>query len=425
LINLHLVSTMRWNSTTAKSIEPPENGAREEFDGGETSANAQANRIAMNALSQQFNRDPSMDMTALLKQIAETYGNTRRTIRESADRSLAMDVHNDYRKSRSQDVRIKLQTSSTVQIVKPLHDRAQTLLRMKTDTSSVSEDIKVLGPDSVVQLNHLLAQSSVIWELGRLAVLQLSPQIVVKAGVGLDVEHVDTLDYIKQHAPAVPIPDVLGILSAEDTIYLFQTWIEGDPLDKLWPSLTKTQKTSIQNQLSTVFADLRSIPRYLDNDGKLTLGGGNPRRCKDMRRELRTAHGPISNEEEFDNFILSCGDVEVQLSGREMIHSFLGTDHEIVMTHGDLHPRNIMVTETLRASINDSGLLHGSEIRVTGLLDWEMVGWYPSYWEYVKALHTTSSRDGTADWWAYLPIDVIGSWGPDYAVDLMISRQLS
>jgi aminoglycoside phosphotransferase (APT) family kinase protein len=45
-------------------------------------------------------------------------------------------------------------------------------------------------------------------------------------------------------------------------------------------------------------------------------------------------------------------------------------DHEIVFTHSDLAPWNILV---------DGG-------RVTAILDWEYAGWYPAHWEYCQAL---------------------------------------
>lgn len=46
-------------------------------------------------------------------------------------------------------------------------------------------------------------------------------------------------------------------------------------------------------------------------------------------------------------------------------------NHVIVMTHGDFSPRNIIV--------------QGS--KVVAIVDWEMSGYYPEYWEYVKALY--------------------------------------
>lgn len=89
------------------------------------------------------------------------------------------------------------------------------------------------------------------------------------------------------------------------------------------------------------------------------------------------------------------------------------------MTHGDLHPRNIMVVESRDDSSRDPSA--ASRIEITGLLEWEMCGYCPEYWEYVKALHTVGPGDECDDWWAYLPLS-IGIWPKEYAVDLLISR---
>jgi aminoglycoside phosphotransferase (APT) family kinase protein len=40
-----------------------------------------------------------------------------------------------------------------------------------------------------------------------------------------------------------------------------------------------------------------------------------------------------------------------------------------VLTHGDLRPTNIIVTDT-------------SPAMVVTIIDWEQAGWYPDYWYY-------------------------------------------
>lgn len=64
-------------------------------------------------------------------------------------------------------------------------------------------------------------------------------------------------------------------------------------------------------------------------------------------------------------------------------------NHDIVMTHGDFSPRNIIV--------------QGS--KVVGIVDWEMSGYYPEYWEYVKAM--------------YRP-----AWESDWIIDRAVQRIL-
>jgi thiamine kinase-like enzyme len=43
----------------------------------------------------------------------------------------------------------------------------------------------------------------------------------------------------------------------------------------------------------------------------------------------------------------------------------------VVFTHSDLRPRNIMVKDEV----------------VTGIVDWEFVGWYPEYWGFSRVLN--------------------------------------
>jgi hypothetical protein len=63
--------------------------------------------------------------------------------------------------------------------------------------------------------------------------------------------------------------------------------------------------------------------------------------------------------------------------------------HCIVLTHSDFTPRNVLV---------DQG-------KVVAILDWEMAGYYPGYWEYVKAYYRP-------DW--------NSSWFRDRVVDSML-----
>jgi aminoglycoside phosphotransferase (APT) family kinase protein len=44
----------------------------------------------------------------------------------------------------------------------------------------------------------------------------------------------------------------------------------------------------------------------------------------------------------------------------------------VVFTHSDLAPRNIILSNN----------------RVSGIIDWEQSGWWPYWWEYVKALYS-------------------------------------
>lgn len=115
-----------------------------------------------------------------------------------------------------------------------------------------------------------------------------------------------------------------------------------------------------------------------------------PRRCKDARRigrvaAVEIAEVEIADESAFNDFITS-SDGLTRGPWIKMVRSFMREDHACVMTHADLHPRNIII-QLLPASENDpSQDLTEKQISVVAVIDWDKSGWYPEYWEFIKAL---------------------------------------
>jgi aminoglycoside phosphotransferase (APT) family kinase protein len=83
------------------------------------------------------------------------------------------------------------------------------------------------------------------------------------------------------------------------------------------------------------------------------------------------------DEEMFNQFLLSSLFKSTPEAIRQALSLHLRTDHRIVLTHGDLTPRNIIV----------------QDCKIAGLIDWEDAGWYPEYWEYVKFFQRPSEGD--------------------------------
>jgi thiamine kinase-like enzyme len=65
-------------------------------------------------------------------------------------------------------------------------------------------------------------------------------------------------------------------------------------------------------------------------------------------------------------------------------------DHPPTFTHGDLQRKNIIV---------------GKDGRIT-IIDWEFAGWYPSYWEYARAIFACGRFDDDCNEWIDLSLDV-------------------
>lgn len=79
------------------------------------------------------------------------------------------------------------------------------------------------------------------------------------------------------------------------------------------------------------------------------------------------------------------------------------------MTHGDLYPRNLIVSNE-------------RDVIITGIIDWEVGGGYPEYWEYVKAFHMAFRSD---DWHDFLREAAIGKFSDEYIKDFFIDKIVS
>ena len=395
----------------------------------EEEAFIQVNTMLLNDLNAKFTASPSRDMTDLLEHKAKTYPALRKVFRDGWLQAANESLDNSN-STRAVDVRDKFRVPTNAVILQPFSATVEQLAL--SDSGRGVPEVTCID-----SLNNLVATSEIIWELGSTAVLGLNSALVMKVGNDIDLHHLPTMDFIKNHAPRVPIPDIHGILQQPNStrVFLLMSRMPGEPLDSKWSSFTNNEKASIKKQLDVMIADFRFLPAPVTQEPLAILGGGSPRRCKDARRQIRIAPGPISNEAEFNEFLTS-NSQPTEPGFVHMIRSYLRDNHQLVLTHGDLHPRNIMVSTSSQPhnsiesdtsfldphkAVNDNFGPVNNQVTITAILDWEMCGWYPEYWEYVKALNSITLGGDFSDWWTYLP-QSIGVWPGEHAVDVMISR---
>lgn len=132
-----------------------------------------------------------------------------------------------------------------------------------------------------------------------------------------------------------------------------------------------------------------------------------------MRRNQKyEAHSIIYDEAALNEFVCS---LALQNPRIYLLRRAMREDHRVVFTHGFLHPRNIMVEVCEK-----DGAFDDQEILVTALINWDLAGWYPEHWEYVQAMEAIDHTGPLADWHHYLPLEAIGEWIPEMAVDVLI-----
>lgn len=273
--------------------------------------------------------------------------------------------------------------------------RRQLNMKDEDDAAIIAElstEVEVLlhsGPSLSEALMNLLESSELLYEgaAATVMVFKLNANLVVKvtSEESATTEH-QSLSYLREHLPSFPAPRPHGLVRLGVRYLLFTTFIPGCDLEKIWPQLNDQEKQDMSEQLGSLFLQLRSLP-YADNT---PLGGIGREGCKDARRGLRMATAPIMNETEFQDFIFSGSkNASAMFAGilRDMMPK---SPTKIVFTHGDVRPANIMVER-----------VDGGAWKMC-IIDWESSGYYPEYWESIKATNNLfPSVD--SDWYRYLP----------------------
>jgi thiamine kinase-like enzyme len=98
------------------------------------------------------------------------------------------------------------------------------------------------------------------------------------------------------------------------------------------------------------------------------------------------------------------------------VEEAFGNDHLPTFSHSDLQRKNIIVREIPSGDKNTST----EETYVVSIVDWEVAGWYPSYWEYAAAFFAFKWED---DWLERVE-EVIDAWGAETAMIKMIYQDL-
>jgi aminoglycoside phosphotransferase (APT) family kinase protein len=232
--------------------------------------------------------------------------------------------------------------------------------------------------------------------------------IVAKVGrsTEVDLDEAKTLDYIHGRISDFTAPKCLGAIISKDTTFVFITRAEGRPLEYVWPFLSTQVKTSVQHQLVAIFNSLRAVKQ--ENTTNPNFGNCVSGICKEHLRSPRASSFPIQTEEDFNAFLFSHPSRALTPAMR-LLRDSMPTDHELKPSHGDLHPRHIMVTSESSSE----------DVRITAILGWDNAGWYPEYWEFVQAVHRTESQGELRDWVEYLPTAAIGEYLTEYMKDVV------
>ncbi|KAG4293585.1 hypothetical protein FPRO06_00170 [Fusarium proliferatum] len=209
-------------------------------------------------------------------------------------------------------------------------------------------------------------------------VVKVGENFAVKFGHTVSLEEAEALQFLSSNSK-VPVPEVYATLVEPETgiNFIVMEYINAKSLTDLWPSLEAPDKLEITSQLRDALRNLRILepPSYLGSLNRRPLTDGvfwtpdqNP-----------ATSGPFNTEEELNEGILKRLAETEPLAHLTLLRTLMNAtlcNHQVRFTHGDLQPKNILVKTTG----SDESPRHEVVI-----IDWEISGWYPEYWEFCNA----------------------------------------
>jgi aminoglycoside phosphotransferase (APT) family kinase protein len=169
----------------------------------------------------------------------------------------------------------------------------------------------------------------------------------------------NAMRFVAEHT-RIPVPRVYDV--GED--YYTMDFIDGETLYRAWDTtLSAEDRELVCRQLRGYVGELRAIK---SPDGAICSFGGRP--AIDDRKFFRREGGPFAGEAAYNEFLLdTVRGLEII---RDMVRKKMRTDHEIVLTHGNLDPRNVLVRPG---------------VGVVGIIDWQYAGYYPEYVDLLRS----------------------------------------
>ena len=209
-----------------------------------------------------------------------------------------------------------------------------------------------------------------VWSLG-------SKLILKERGTSHRGYEVPNLRFINNKT-TIPVPAVVEDWEEEDHTFTLLRRMPGETLHEAWPKLTDNQKEKIAKETAEHLTQLRKL-----QSDKIQALDGRPIYNDFLFLDSGLPHGPFSSAAElWDDMARSLEGIPD--AARDRFRSYMPPAEPYTFTHSDLTDVNIMV---------ENGHL-------TGIIDWELSGYFPVWWEYVCT--TIGDSDEDRDWKALL-----------------------
>jgi hypothetical protein len=233
-------------------------------------------------------------------------------------------------------------------------------------------------------------------DAGRRVVI-VGPYLVKYGKYASPLEGLNLL-FLEQTLPDIPAPKLYAMWREGNEVFLVMEFFEGETLDKLWKTLGDRDKDTTVKMLRDIFKSLHSLPTS-GFFGSITKGPipyhlfWDPDKDPTVIRPFDTASDMIRGLAKRSGINSILNDAKPSLA--EFFERNLAPaleDHYPVFCHSDVQRKNIIVQNISSATTG------GADDLRLALVDWEVAGWYPSYWEYTMAFISFIWDENDDDW---------------------------
>ncbi|KAL8832513.1 MAG: hypothetical protein Q9170_004846 [Blastenia crenularia] len=197
----------------------------------------------------------------------------------------------------------------------------------------------------------------------------INPTTVAKSGDAIRLTEAASMRFVRAKT-SIPVPEVVDAFVHPETkhVCILMEYIDGQPLNEVWDTYSEIQKEHIISQLKSYLTELRQLKGTI-------IGPVDGTYCAEQffDGEDQATYGPFESETAFNDGLVRALEARGRNTWTETVARFIRAmpEHSVVFTHNDLAPRNILIRDG----------------NVVAILDWELSGFYPEYWEYIKALY--------------------------------------
>jgi len=221
--------------------------------------------------------------------------------------------------------------------------------------------------------------------------------LILKLGkIGVP-EEAKTIQFIQRNTK-IPVPHIIVSATGIWHHYMLMKRVDGELLHFTWDRLSQSQQSHVIDQLRFMVEQLRSLP----TPQPPSVSALNNAPCLDARVAGSRTFGPFTTVAGFHDHLASVSTFYMDEDDIKRIRSQMSDHQRIFFTHGDLAPRNIFMKGD----------------KIVALIDWEHAGWYPEYWEYVKAKYCHMLGKSWEE-------AISGIIPQDYEHELKLDKQLS